>query len=140
MVHRLLPGIVQPQHLPGHGQGIPADGIHEQEFFFYTKCTHMLSVTDIRNTDDHESVSGRGPTAAGSPGERVDRPFSFGADDLQGRDAAVGVGVLSSREVVQGFFGRGALAAFGGMVATWASARAPQSRIASGASWTGSPT
>ena len=60
MVHHLLPGIVQAQHLPGHGQGVPADGIHDQEFFLNTKSTHMLSVTDIRDRSDHESVLARG--------------------------------------------------------------------------------
>ncbi len=46
MVHRLATGIVQAKDLSGQGQRVPAVGIHEQEFFFNTKSTHTLSVTD----------------------------------------------------------------------------------------------
>ena len=43
---------MEAHHLRGQGQRDAVDGIHDQEFFFNTKGTHLPSV-------DHESGSGR---------------------------------------------------------------------------------
>ena len=46
MVHHLFVRIVQAKQLPRQGQRVSAVRIHDQEFFFNTKSTHLLSVTD----------------------------------------------------------------------------------------------
>lgn len=51
MVRQLLVRIVKAKQLPRQGQRISAVRIHNQEFFFNTKSTHMLSVTDESDSE-----------------------------------------------------------------------------------------
>lgn len=59
---------MESHHLRGHGQWDAADGIHDQEFFFNTKGTHLLSVGHEINSWRHapnpmpSSVRRIGPT------------------------------------------------------------------------------
>jgi hypothetical protein len=57
VVHRPAGRIVQAEHLSGQRQRVPADGIHDQEFFFNTKSTHVLSVTDESDGEGPLSLS-----------------------------------------------------------------------------------
>jgi hypothetical protein len=62
VVHRLAAGIVQAKHLSGQGQRVSFVGIHDQEFFFNTESTHVLSVTDESDSKGPRvSIGAQGP-------------------------------------------------------------------------------
>lgn len=46
-------GVVQEQQVRGQRQGTAAGGINDQEFFFNTKSTHLLSVADKYGAGRH---------------------------------------------------------------------------------------